>query len=217
VKRIVVTGTGTAIGKTFVSCALLGLARSHGHPCLGLKPVESGAADAMSDAGQLSRACGVSVQSLYSLRDPLSPHLAAEREGVTIEVGDARHWIRTHEAQLREAASAARRDAISVVELAGGLFSPLTLTTTNLDLVAALDPCNFVLVAPDRLGVLHDVGAAVRAAQSAHRAPDCIVLNPLAPDHSTPFNARELQRLFPNIPVLVLDPTRPDSLQALLH
>jgi dethiobiotin synthetase len=217
VKRIVVAGTGTAIGKTFVSCALLDLARSHGHPCLGLKPVESGAADALSDAAQLGRASGVSIPPLYSLRDPLSPHLAAEREGVTIDVGDARHWVRTHEEQLRKAASAARCEALSVVELAGGLFTPLTLTTTNLDLVAALDPCDFVLVAPDRLGVLHDVGAAVRAAQAAHRAPDWIVLNPLAPDHATPFNGRELQRLYPHIPVLVLEPTRPDSLHALLN
>lgn len=214
-KRIVVAGTGTAIGKTFVSCALLNLARAHRRPCVGLKPVESGA-DALSDATQLSRASGVSVPPLYSLRDPLSPHLAAEREGLIIDVGHARQWVRTHEAQLREAPSAAPCDALSVVELAGGLFTPLTLATTNLDLVAALEPCDFVLVAPDRLGVLHDVGAAVRAAQSAHRAPDWIVLNPLAPDHATPFNARELQRLFPHIPVLVLEPTRPDSLRALL-
>ena len=81
--RVVVSGTGTEIGKTHVTAALT-RALATLAPVVALKPVESGG-DA--DARALSLACGVANAPCVALADPVSPHLAARREGRTIDVG----------------------------------------------------------------------------------------------------------------------------------
>ena len=82
---------------------------------------------------------------------------------------------------------------ISLVELAGGAFSPLGVGLTNVDLALALEPALWLLVAPDALGVLHDVTATLRALP---RAPDAVVLSgSRLRDESTGSNARELVSL----------------------
>ena len=95
--RIVVLGTGTGVGKTHVSAALVGAAARARLRVAGLKPVETGVGvDAEgTDAAVLSRAAGVFhvKHSLYGLPDPVSPHLAARRAHVRIDLGTLRRWV----------------------------------------------------------------------------------------------------------------------------
>jgi dethiobiotin synthetase len=85
---------------------------------------------------------------------------------------------------------------VIVVETAGGLFTPLDDARTNVDLVRALMPASVLLVAPDRLGVLHDVGACVAAASARGIAIDAIALSAAATsDASAGTNAAELARI----------------------
>jgi len=82
--------------------------------------------------------------------DAVAPHLAARRAGVRIDLKEIQRWLGEHPAP------------VVAVETAGGLFSPLTdKGFTNADLVTALAPAALVLVAPDRLGVLHDLTATL--------------------------------------------------------
>jgi hypothetical protein len=82
---------------------------------------------------------------------------------------------------------------ITLIESAGGAFSPLATRLTNVDLALALEPALWVLVAPDALGVLHDVTSTLRALP---RPPDAIVLSSArAADASTGSNAAELTSL----------------------
>ena len=84
----------------------------------------------------------------------------------------------------------------SVVETAGGVFSPLSPTATNFDLALALEPAIWVLVAPDALGVLHDLSATLQAMRARGRTPDHVVLSGARePDSSTGSNAAELEAL----------------------
>jgi dethiobiotin synthetase len=83
-----------------------------------------------------------------------------------------------------------------VVELAGGLFSPLTESVTNAELVARLAPSHLVLVAPDRLGVLHDAIATLRAAALLSVVPSVVALVPPEDgDSSTGTNGGELRAI----------------------
>lgn len=172
-------GTGTDVGKTHVACALLAHLREAAVPALGYKPVATGARGRAEDALAHAEAGGHDyVAPTYAFEPPVSPHLAAREAGVEIE--PAR--IRTRADELE------RRGGVLVVETAGGLFTP-----PNPEIVRALLPAAVVLVAPDRLGVLHDVTACVRAADVPIVA---IALSaPAAPDASTGTNARELLRL----------------------
>jgi dethiobiotin synthetase len=175
--RIAVVATGTDVGKTHVTCALLAHLRTSSIPALGWKPVCSGG---VQDAQLHARAAGEFIEPMYALARPVSPHLAAREQGVTIDL----ERIRARALELE------RRAGVLVVEGAGGLFSPLGTTLTNADLAAIAQ--NVILVAPDRLGVLHDVTACVRASD----IPFSVVLSaPAHADASTGTNAIELGRL----------------------
>lgn len=185
---VCVVGTGTEIGKTHAGLALLAAARRLHLSVSGLKPVESGVDPAHpSDGARLAAAGRPPLGSPpYRFPLPLSPHLAAQASGTTIELETIRRWIDAQPSPHR------------LVETAGGLLSPLTRSLTNLDLVLALRPTALVLVAPDRLGVLHDLRACVLALR--HEGPGLppprVLLQPPAtPDASTGTNAAEILAL----------------------
>jgi len=194
---IVVLGTGTEIGKTHATEAcLIALAGAPHHPLLahrparleaiGLKPIESGPADEHSDAARLARVSRAPSRPMpYSLPTPVSPHLAAALAGRTVDLTVVRQWVDEHDAFLR------------FVETAGAAFSPLNPHQTNADLARSLAPSAIVLVAPDRLGVLHDVTATMAGLRAL--APGLprprVCLMPSTVDASTGRNAEELRRL----------------------
>ena len=202
-RLLVVTGTGTGIGKTHLAEALLLGWAARGLHVVGLKPVESGVGpDVLTDARRLSRASNVHVAPFgVALPDPVSPHLAARRAGVTLDLS-----------LLREGILAARDLAhLVLVELPGGLFTPLAPRILNADFAESLSPDATLLVAPDRLGVLHDLLAVFRATGS--RPATAIAL--IAPEHAdaaTGSNATELALLLPTVPVFPVDRASPPAL-----
>jgi dethiobiotin synthetase len=202
--RIVLVGTGTGIGKTHAGVALVKALAFAGLEVAGLKPVESGVGTGISDAGLLAEAGTFHVKQLppYRLAAPLSPHLAAPLEGTTIRLAPIVRWIDAVDARWL------------VIETAGALLSPLAPGLTNLDLAAALEPDHVLLVAPDRLGVLHDVTAALFALHHlAPQLPEPTVLlqPPPEADASTGTNARELLILQIARRVVTLPRARPES------
>ncbi|MES1188834.1 MAG: dethiobiotin synthase [Myxococcales bacterium] len=184
--RVVILGTGTDVGKTYATaCIARGL--SERASVLALKPIESGAPPGVvGDAGTIATAAGHAARlSPWRFPSPVSPHLAAREQGATLDVASVAAWVAAQEAVAQP--------SISLVELAGGVFSPLGLGVTNEDLALALEPAVWLLVAPDALGVLHDVTATLRAMR---RAPDALLLSGARnTDQSTGSNAAELSRL----------------------
>jgi dethiobiotin synthetase len=107
-------------------------------------------------------------------------------EGKTLHLGPIVTWVDGVTAEY------------VVVETAGGLLSPLGAELTNLDLTCALKPDAVLLVAPDRLGVLHEVTATMFALHVlAPELPEPVVVlqAPALADDSTGTNAMELLSL----------------------
>jgi len=186
--RVAIVGAGTGVGKTHLGVALASALRSAGLVA-ALKPIESGiGSEALTDAEQLAEASTFHVKhpAPYTFAEPISPHLAARRTGVQIELAPVQRWV---------------DKAVCpwvIVETAGGLLSPLGPGLTNLDLTRSLTPHVVILVALDRLGVLHEVAAGVLALRTL--APElrelAVVLQaPAAADLSTGTNAAELVAL----------------------
>lgn len=201
--RIVVLGTGTAVGKTYFTVALArALAARRSTSALAVKPVETGfhvgtRGRAASDAERLRRASSVALRAngpLFAFRDPVSAHLAARRERRQVSPAKIREWIHALESNEKTLHDTTIR--WTLVETAGGALSPLTPTVSNAELALALDPAIWILVAPDALGVLHDVRATLLALRHHAREPDFVVLSAArAKDASTGTNAAELSRL----------------------
>lgn len=178
-------GTGTGVGKTHATRTLASALVAAGVEVAALKPIESGVQGDATDFALLAAASSFHVKHPpYAFPEPLSPHLAARLAGAHIRIDRVTAWVRRHPAPW------------TFVETAGALLTPLTSTHTNLDLLRALRPDAVLLVAMDRLGVLHDVRACMLALRDLPPTPTLILLQaPPRPDSSTGTNATELARL----------------------
>jgi dethiobiotin synthetase len=148
-----VVGTDTGVGKTHVSCALLQALAQHHRRVVGMKPVAAGVVPwgegwASEDSIALRAASTIAVppelDTPVLLPDPLSPHIAAARAGVQIDIAAI---VQAYQALSLQA------DAV-VVEGAGGFHVPLSPTETGADLAVALN-LPMVLVVGLRLGCLN--------------------------------------------------------------
>jgi len=156
-----VTGTDTGIGKTLVSAALLHALALRHERVVGMKPVAAGVVRsgdgwASEDALALRAASTIAVppelDNPVLLPEPLSPHIAAERAGVRIDIAELVRRYRL---------LAQRADAV-VVEGAGGFHVPLSDNETGADLAQAL-ALPVVLVVGLRLGCLNHAALTAEA------------------------------------------------------
>ena len=135
--RIFVTGIGTGIGKTVTSAILC--------EALGAdywKPVQAGSLEA-TDRALVSSLTTNSRTHVYPerylLREPMSPHAAAAREGILMQRDDF-------------VAPSESKDL--VIEGAGGVMVPLASNFLMLDLISHLQ-AEVVLVSKNYLGSIN--------------------------------------------------------------
>jgi dethiobiotin synthetase len=154
VTAIFITATGTDVGKTFVAASLIGHFRQMGRVVEVIKPVVSGfdpTQAASSDPAVLIRALGVPVTpqaieqiSPWRFRAPLSPDLAAQREGHTIDVDEVIAFCQS---------AIDQREDVLLIEGVGGVMVPLDEQRTILDVMMALR-LPVILVAGSYLGTI---------------------------------------------------------------
>jgi len=112
---LVVTGTGTGVGKTVTTAALAALAAARGAPVAVVKPAQTGVADGEpGDLAEVARLAGMTDTHEYArYPDPLSPAAAARISGLPpLSLHDAA-------ADIRKLAQSRR---LVLVEGAGGLL-----------------------------------------------------------------------------------------------
>lgn len=156
-----VTGTDTEIGKTLISSAMLHALTRQGIRAAGMKPVAAGAeerdgvwhnedVDRLNAAGNVELDPGIVTPYLW--REPIAPHIAAQRAGV--QMFSSR--ILQAYAEIEKAC-----DAV-VVEGVGGFCVPLSdyLDTADLALELGLP---VVMVVGLRLGCLNHALLTVQA------------------------------------------------------
>ncbi|MBI3274953.1 MAG: ATP-dependent dethiobiotin synthetase BioD, partial [Methylocystis sp.] len=118
-RRFVIAGTDTGVGKTVFSAALVGALSA-----FYWKPVQAGLAEE-TDSQTVLRLSGLDsthvLPEAWRLAAPVSPHLAAQLEGVVIDPD-----------QL----SPPDCDGALVIETAGGLMTPLTSSHLTIDVLA---------------------------------------------------------------------------------
>jgi dethiobiotin synthetase len=170
-----VTGTGTDIGKTYVSCALIRVLKARGAVVDAFKPVVSGFDPkdaAASDPARLAAALGAPGEVFRiaprRYRAPLSPNIAARLEGDVLSMDDMVIGAVARAAEIR--------DGLLVVEGAGGVMSPLTDSETNLDMIAALG-APVLLVAGSYLGTISHVLTALAALRAAKVPVAAVVMS----------------------------------------
>jgi dethiobiotin synthetase len=177
-------GTGTEVGKTWVSARLLAALRDAGHRVSARKPAQSfDPADdpSATDAAVLGRSAGEAPEAVcprhrwYEVA--MAPPMAAAA------LGKPGFTVADLVAELRWpawAGDAGGAPSVGLVETAGGVRSPLADDGDSADLARALDPDAVVLVADAGLGTINGVRLSVDAVAGV--ALTVVVLNRFEPD-----------------------------------
>jgi len=194
---LVITGTGTSVGKTIVTAAIAGLASAAGRSVAVVKPAQTGVRDGdpansdVPDTDTVTALSGVTdTHELTRFPDPLSPEAAARTSGRPA-------------ADMRAAADyigklAAERDLV-LVEGAGGLlvrYDPAGSTLA--DLAAALAARGLrapvLVVAAAGLGTLNHTALTFEALRQRGLPPAGVVIGswPAAPGLAERENLADL-------------------------
>jgi dethiobiotin synthetase len=177
-RGVFVTGTGTGVGKTVVAAAIARSVAATGARVNVFKPAVSGLdQDGEPDHTLLRRASG-SAQSddeiaPYRFGPPVSPHLAAELAGESIEP----------ERLLAAAQGAAEGADFLVCEGVGGLLVPLTLGYLVRDFARELG-LPAVIAASPGLGTINHTLLTVEAARAVGLDAKLVMLTPWPGDPS---------------------------------
>lgn len=169
-----VTATGTGVGKTALVCTLLQFWQRQGLEARALKPVISGfsADDDESDTHRLLRAMdevpsaeAIDAVSPWRFEAPLSPDVAADREGRSIDFDALVDFCRKMPATDR-----------LLIEGVGGAFVPLDADHTVADWIKALD-IPAVVVAGAYLGTLSHTIATVEALHARNISVSAVIIS----------------------------------------
>ncbi|MDC3347013.1 dethiobiotin synthase [bacterium] len=205
---VFVTSSGTDIGKTYVAEALLRQWRQSGRLVAVLKPLLSGydpADAASSDTGRLLTASGVAITpesidlvSPWRYAAPLSPDMAAAREGKTVPVDDVIAYCAAAIAEADESGMSL------LIEGIGGVMVPLDDTRTVADLIAALG-IPAILVGGSYLGSLSHTLTAYEALRARNVTVDSVIVSE-TPDCDVPLDETRdvLARFVVPVPVEVM-------------
>lgn len=161
-KIFFITGTDTDSGKTYTSCKILSAAKARGMSTAAIKPVAAGVSktsqglqndDVLALAEQCTIALALSDINPVCFTDPIAPHIAAAKEGVSLDAGN----IAVQCQKVIE-----MNADLTLVEGAGGWKVPLSNTETMADIARILQ-LPVILVVGMRLGCLNH---ALLSAQS---------------------------------------------------
>ena len=168
-RLVVVCGTGTEVGKTWVCGRLLVELRSRGVSVAARKPAQSfdvdsegGRLGGATDAERLGVASGehpdLVCQPFRSYHRAMAPPMAAEALGLPpFSVADLVEEMVWPDGGVQ----------VGVVEMAGGVRSPQACDGDSTDMVAALAPDVVVLVSDAGLGTINGVRMSMDALATA--------------------------------------------------
>ncbi len=166
---LLVTGTDTGIGKTWVSALLVEELRKKGRSAVGLKPVLSGSRE---DAERLWQANGgtidLDVINPWWFHTPVAPLVASRIEGKSLELDS----LVTHIHNVRDS------HEFTVVEGVGGWEVPMGEGFSFPDYAKALG-FPVLVVAANWLGTLNHTLLTVKAVRAAGLECLGVVLNHL--------------------------------------
>lgn len=166
-KRVFITATGTDIGKTYISGLIVKKMRENGYNCGYYKPALSGAEMVNGklipgDCAFVLKTAGIDKEpdkvASYIFKTAVSPHLAAEIEGVSIKKDKI----------LNDFNNLKKEYDYIVIEGAGGIICPFNLKEEKIlitDIIKMLN-CDVIIVANTTLGSINSTVLTVEYIKS---------------------------------------------------
>ena len=178
-KKIFITGTGTDVGKTYISALIVKKMRESGYNCGYFKPVISGVSQICghlieSDANYVIQNADIPTEPdkclSYWWQEPISPHLAAKRKNQEIDIDKIKY----------DFAQISKKYDYLLIEGAGGITCPLIINKEEKyllkDLIWELG-LSIIIVADAGLGTINSTLLTVDYAKSNGIDIEGIILN----------------------------------------
>lgn len=188
-----ITGTDTAVGKTYAAALLTRGLRRAGFDTVALKPICCGSRD---DVDILRTASDDELSADATnpiwLQNPVAPLVAARLENRELNLAELETWFQRHRARRRSL----------LVEGAGGWLVPVTSKSTMADL-AVVFGLPVLLVVANRLGCLNHTLLTVESIRAHGLECRGIILNsmPGVSSIATATNKRTLEEIC-DVPIL---------------
>jgi dethiobiotin synthetase len=171
-----ITGTDTAVGKTYLTRLMIASLRAEGRDAYGFKPISCGDRDDGRMLAEISGNLPIDVANPLHFASPVAPYVAALLENKSIDP-----------AVLVESYQKFSEDKeIVLVEGAGGWEVPITENYFISDLAKDLG-LPVILVAANRLGALNHILLTLAAIEAKGLTCAGIILNQLEDEMDTPM------------------------------
>ncbi|MFJ9777990.1 dethiobiotin synthase [Amycolatopsis sp. NPDC101161] len=185
---LVMTGTGTGVGKTITTAAIAALAVAGGQRVAVLKPAQTGVGpDEPGDLADVRRLAGrdVTTRELRRYPDPLSPEAAARRSGLpSLDPGEI----------ARAASDLDTEHDLTLIEGAGGLLVRFDKAGSSLADVAWSLGSLVIVVAEAGLGTLNATALTAEVATKRGLTVAGVIIGswPAEPDLAALSNLEDL-------------------------
>ncbi len=196
-----ITGTGTDIGKTVVTCSLIKQLLEAGKNVMAIKPIISGWEDDITnDTFQILTSLGmphsqenINKISPYRFKAPLAPSMAAKKEGRIIDYNSVIEFCK----------AAQESHEYFFCEGAGGVAVPINENKTTLDLMADLQFPAF-LVCGTYLGAISHALTAIKSMETMGIKIHAVIVNESLSGIGLSDTILELQN-FINYPIIPMN------------
>ena len=205
--QVFVTGTDTDIGKTVITAGLAAVMQSLGYKAGVYKPFQSGAKEKngflISPDLSYVKQLDFYVETLctYLLKPPTAPYIAAEIDGVNINLSTVRRDFETMKQNCE----------VMLVEGAGGLMVPVTKDGLMVDVAKMLDIPVVIVVRPN-LGTINHTLLTINQAKAAGLDIAGVIINryPLQTNDIAIKTAPRLIEEYSDVDILGIVPEIPD-------
>ena len=171
-----ITGTDTAVGKTYLTRLMIASLRAEGRDAYGFKPISCGDRDDGRMLAEVSGNLPIDVANPLHFASPVAPYVAALLENKSI---DPAVLVESYQ-------KFSENKEIVLVEGAGGWEVPITENYFISDLAKDLG-LPVILVAANRLGALNHILLTLAAIEAKGLSCAGIILNQLEDEMDTPM------------------------------
>lgn len=203
-RKIFITGTGTDVGKTYVSALIIKKMREQGYNCGYFKPVVSGVTEICnklidSDANYVIQLADIPTEAencvSYYWQEAVSPHLAAKRKNQEIDIDKIKY----------DFSQISKKYEYLLIEGAGGITCPLKINNEEKyllkDLIWELG-LSVIIVADAGLGTINSTLLTVDYARANGIEVEGIILNNYESDNYMHWDNLEQIETFTGVNVV---------------
>jgi len=199
IKKVFITGSGTNVGKTYLTCSLIDLIIKKGFKVSPYKPIETGCKkvrnklipnDSKKFYKLVNKDIDIELINPYRFQQPISPNRAIQLSKKKINI---KNYI--------EKMKKLPKNDFLIIEGAGGLCSPISSDGLNIDLIKKMN-LKTILVVKDEIGAINNTLLNIEILKKYKISVIAIILNRIILKQPVGMNNLLEIRSYTTIPII---------------